>query len=119
MSLFPDPVWPVVLLAVVQAVDAALCVKPVDWPVAQCLRGVNFPQRWWWVFPWIKTAAALGLLAGIWVPALGAVTAVALVLYFALALGYHVRARNFGIFFGSAVGMFALCSAVLWWSFVA
>ncbi|GAB3166305.1 DoxX family protein [Myceligenerans halotolerans] len=119
MSLLPDPVWPVVLLAVAQAVDAAICVKPRDWPVGQCLRGVNFPEHWWWVLPWIKAAAALGLVAGIWVPGLGAVTAVALVVYFVLALGFHVRARDFGIFFASAVGMFVLCSAVLWWSFLA
>lgn len=119
MDLLPDPIWPVVVLAVVQAVDAAISIKPVDWPVRQCLTGVNVPQRWWWVFPWVKGASALGLVAGIWVPALGTVTAVALVAYFVLALVAHVRARNFGIFFASAVSMFVACSAVLWFSFAA
>ncbi|MBL0885754.1 DoxX family protein [Myceligenerans indicum] len=118
MDLLPHPVWPVALLALVQALDAAICIKPVDWPVRQCLRGVDFPERWWWVLPWIKTAAATGLVAGIWLPGLGTATTVALVVYFALAITVHLRTRNVGVFFAGAVAMFGICAAVLWWSFL-
>jgi hypothetical protein len=118
MSLLPDPVWPVLVLALISAGDAAMCVRPVAF-IADCLRGVNVPERYWWVFPPIKAAAAAGLVAGIWVPALGTVTAVALVVYFVLALAFHVRARDFGLYFASAVGMFVICCAVLAVSFIA
>ncbi|MCA5894055.1 DoxX family protein [Isoptericola sp. NEAU-Y5] len=118
MRLLPDPVWPVLLLALVSAVDAVLCIGPVRF-IADCFRDVHFPERWWWVTPWLKAAAALGLVVGIWVPLLGTVTSVALVVYFALALGFHVRARDFGRnFFVNATGMFLLCIFVLWFSFV-
>ena len=117
MRWLPDPVWPVVVLALISAVDAAMCVRPVAF-IAQCFRDVNFPERWWWVTPWLKAAAAVGLVAGIWVPVLGTVTSLALVAYFVVALTFHVRARDFGRnFFVNATGMFLLCGFVLWFSF--
>ena len=118
MATLPDPVWPVLVLAFVSAGDALLCVRPAAF-IAQCFRDVNFPERWWWVMPWIKAAAAAGLVAGIWIPYLGLVTAVCLVVYFVLALTFHVRARDFGRnFFVNAPGMFLLCLFVLWFSFL-
>ena len=118
MRLLPDPAWPVLVLALITAVDAVLCIRPVRF-VAECFRDVRFPERWWWVTPWVKAAATLGLVAGIWVPLLGTATSVALVVYFVVALTFHVRARDFGRnFFVNATGMFLLCVFVLWFSFV-
>lgn len=110
---FPDPWWPVVVLAVVCAVDAVLCLRPVAF-IADCFRDVGFPQRWWWVMPVIKFAAAAGLTAGIWVPWLGLVTSSCLVAYFVLAIAAHLRARDLGRnLFVNALGMWVLCVAVL------
>ena len=50
-----------------------------------------------WLIP-IKVAAVLGLLSGKRWPRFGALTGVATVLYFVIATGYHVRAKD------SAVG---------------
>lgn len=118
MRWLPDPVWPVLVLALITAVDGLMCVRPVAF-IAQCFRDVRFPERWWWVVPWVKAAAVAGLVAGIWVPVLGTVTSAALVAYFVVALTFHVRARDFGRnFWLNAIGMFLICVFVLWWSFL-
>ena len=114
----PDPVWPIVVLALVQVGDAALCIRPVSF-VARCFEDVGFPRRWWWVMPPLKVAAAAGLIAGIWIPNLGTLTSAALVAYFIVAIGMHVRARDFGRnLFINATGMLVLCVAVFIGCFV-
>ncbi|WP_262852652.1 DoxX family protein [Mumia quercus] len=118
MNALPDPVWPVVVLAVISAVDAVLCIGPVAF-VRACLTDVRFPARYWWVLTPVKLAAAAGLVAGIWIPYLGAVTTVALIAYFLVALTMHARARDFGRnMLVNATGMLVLCVATLWWSFL-
>lgn len=116
--MLPDPIWPVLVLAAIQLVDAALSYRPVAF-VAKCFDDVRFPRRWWWIFTPIKVAAAVGLVAGIWVPYLGLVTTSALVLYFVLAIGMHVRARDLGRnLFVNATGMLVVCVTTLVWSFL-
>ena len=116
--MLPEPVWPVVLLAVIQLADGVMCLKPVGF-IARCLTNVRFPRRYWrWLSP-LKFAAALGLLAGIWIPYLGAVTCAALVLYFVVAVTMHVRARDLGRdLFLNATGMLLICLATLVFSFL-
>lgn len=111
--MMPDPVWPVLVLALIQLVDGLLCLKPVA-PIAQCFTDVGFPRRFWWLFPVIKFSAVAGLVGGLWIPGLGLVTSAALVAYFLLAVGAHVRARDLGRnLFVNALGMLAICVAVL------
>ena len=112
MSALPDPMWPVLGLAFIQLVDAVLCLRPVT-PIADCFEAVHFPRRLWWVFPVVKFAATAGLLVGLWVPWLGLVTCLALVLYFVLAVAAHVRVRDFSRnLFVNAAGMLVICAAV-------
>lgn len=118
MGSLPDPVWPVLVLAAIQLVDAVLSFRPVAF-VATCFDDVGFPREWWWIFTPIKVAAAAGLIAGIWIPYLGLVTAIALIAYFVVAIGMHVRARDFGRnLFVNATGMLVVCVATLVWSFL-
>ncbi len=113
-----DPIWPLFVLAAIQLVDAAACVKPIV-PVAQCFDDVGFPRRFWWVFTPIKVTAGLGLLAGVWVPEIGLAACLGLVLYFLLAIGAHVRARDFGRnLFVNAIGMLALTVGTAYMSFL-
>ncbi|TDC92494.1 hypothetical protein E1292_41720 [Nonomuraea deserti] len=95
MFALPDPIWPVAVLAVIQAGDGAMCVKPLPF-IATCFENVNFPRHLWWLTPPIKFAAAAGLALGIWVPYLAAVTCAAVVLYFVVAIVMHVVAKDFG-----------------------
>jgi hypothetical protein len=111
MTLLPDPIWPVIVLAVISAVDGVLCLKPVRF-IADCFEDVGWPRRLWWVMPPIKFAAAGGLVLGIWVPGLAALTTACLVAYFVVAISMHVRARDLGRnLFLNATGMLLLCVA--------
>lgn len=119
MSALPDPVWPVLGLAIIQLVDAVLCLRPPA-VIAACFDAVGFPSRLRWVFPVVKFAAVTGLLAGLRVPWLGLVTSLALVLYFVLAVAAHVRVRDFSRnLFLNATGMLVICVAVTAVSFAA
>lgn len=118
MELLPNPVWPVVVLAVITAVDGILCIGPARF-IADCFRDVGWPQRYWWTIAPIKFAAVIGLIAGIWIPFLGLLTTVCLVLYFIVAISMHIRARDFGRnLFLNATGMLLICVAVLVFSFL-
>jgi hypothetical protein len=118
VAMLPEPIWPVVVLAVIQLVDGVLCLRPVDF-IARCLTNVRFPRRYWrWLSP-LKFAAACGLLVGIWIPYVGVVTAAALVLYFVVAVIMHVRAGDLGRdLFLNATGMLLLCLATWVFAFL-
>ena len=83
------------LLAAAQAGDAVICAIPVR-TVTECLDDVGLPKRSRWIFPVIKAASAVGLLSVFRFPALARLTTLMLTVYFALAVGAHVRARDFG-----------------------
>jgi len=111
MTLLPDPVWLVLVLAFVSFVDGLLCIKPVPF-IAQCFEDVRWPRKYWWMAAPIKFAATAGLLLGIWIPGLAALTTACLVLYFVVAISMHIRARDFGRnLFVNATGMLLLCVA--------
>lgn len=107
------PWWPLAGLAAIQLGDAAMCLKPAGF-IRACLTDVRFPRRYWRLLPVLKTAAAVGLIAGIWIEPLAVVTAAALVAYFVVAIGFHLHARDFGRnLFVNATGMLVLCTFVL------
>ncbi len=78
-----------------QAFDAAISVQPIP-PIAKALDAVDFPQDGRWIFPVVKGASAIGLVGGIRFPWLAKLTLVMLTIYFTLAVGAHVRARDMG-----------------------
>lgn len=103
--------WPLGGLAVIQVIDAALCRKPVSF-IAGCLDDVHFPRRLWPILSPLKFAAAAGLLVGIRFKPLAVLTAGCLIGYFVVAIGMHVRARDFGRnLFVNALGMLVLCTS--------
>lgn len=118
MTLLPDPIWPVIVLAAISVVDGILCLKPAAF-IAQCFEDVRWPRRYWWLMSPIKFAAGAGLIAGIWIPGLGLLTTACLVLYFLVAIAMHIRARDFGRnLFLNATGMLVICVATLVYSFL-
>lgn len=113
VTSLPAPIWPVLVLAAISAVDAVLCLKPAEF-IAQCFTNVGFPRRYWPLMPVIKFAATAGLVAGLWVPVLGILTTGCLVLYFLIAIAMHVRMRDLGRnLFLNATGMLTICTATL------
>jgi hypothetical protein len=73
---------------------------------------VGVPLKYFPLLAVCEFAGALGLLAGIWWPALGVAAAIGLVLYFVGAVASHLRVGDSkGI--GPAVFMFVLAAGVL------
>lgn len=88
-----DPVWPVLVLAVVTAADGIACLGPIPF-IREALDRVDCPEPVRKALPWVKFAATIGLVMGLWVPVLGLITSGCLVAYFAIATWMHIRARD-------------------------
>ncbi|MFD5175092.1 DoxX family protein [Nocardia sp. NPDC058379] len=53
------------------------------------------PPTWWTPLGLAKAAGAIGLIIGLWIPALGITAAIALILYFLGAVITVLRARSY------------------------
>jgi DoxX-like family len=80
-------------LAAFHAVDAVACGVQVA-PIRKSLDTVGLPENIRPVLPAVKAAAAVGLLSVTRFPALARLTTAMLTLYFALAVGAHIRVRD-------------------------
>lgn len=80
-------------LAVFQVVDAAACAAQLP-PIKKSLDTVECPDNVRRILPVVKVASAVGLLSVRWFPGLARLTTAMLTLYFALAVGAHVRVRD-------------------------
>lgn len=119
MTFVPDPWWPQTVLAAVLLGDALLSLRPPRF-IRDCLDGVGFPREWWWTLIAIKTLAACGLVAGIWIPGVGLAANIGAVAYFACAAAAHLRARFLGpAFWANCLGMLLLSIASLALSYAA
>ena|ERR1700675_3368735 len=80
-------------LAAFHAVDAVGCAVQVA-PIKKILDDLGVPEDIRPVFPVVKGAAAIGLASVTRFPALARLTTAMLTLYFILAVGAHVRAKD-------------------------
>ncbi|MBT2401333.1 DoxX family protein [Streptomyces sp. ISL-100] len=83
-----------VLAAAMTGFSAASVFFRAKW-VVEPLADYSVPQSWW---PWLgaaKAAGAAGLLAGLFVPVIGVLAGIGLVLYFAGAVVTVIRARSY------------------------
>ncbi|WP_293783129.1 DoxX family protein [uncultured Aeromicrobium sp.] len=118
MILLPGLWWVPAALAFVLLADAALSIRPAAF-IRECLNGVRFPHEWWSTLIVIKTLAAAGLIAGIWVPGVGLAANVGVIVYFLCAAGAHLRARFLGpAFWINCLGMLTLAALALVLSFM-
>lgn len=99
-------------LAAFHAADAVACGIHVPY-IKRDLDRLGCPEKVQNALPAIKGAAALGLLAGLKLRPLGAVTATALVAYFGAAEGFHLRARDPAIRFVPAATIGGLSAIAL------
>jgi len=98
-------------LAAFQAFDAVVCGIPVAY-IEKSFDTLEVPQRIRWVFPTVKAASAVGLLAAGRFPALARLTTFMLTIYFVLAVGAHVRVKDTVIGTVPAAGFLALYAAM-------
>jgi hypothetical protein len=80
-------------LAAFHAVDAVACGVQVA-PIKKTLDDLGVPDDVRRALPVVKVAAAIGLVSVTRFPALARLTTAMLTLYFALAVGAHIRARD-------------------------
>lgn len=80
-------------LAAFHAVDAVACGVQVA-PIKKLVDDLGVPDEVRRVLPVVKAAAAVGLLSVTRFPALARLTTAMLTLYFVVALGAHIRARD-------------------------
>ncbi|KFU78557.1 DoxX-like family protein [Amycolatopsis lurida] len=78
--------------AIMAAFSAASIFFRAQW-VVQPLADYGVPRGWWTPLGGAKAAGALGLIAGLWVPALGVAAGIGLVLYFTGAVITVLRAH--------------------------
>lgn len=85
-----------ILLALALSASATLTFTR-NAAVTASMGKVGVPDSW---FPWLaslKAAGAAGLVAGLVVPLIGLAAAVGVVLYFAGAVIFHIRVKDFEI----------------------
>jgi hypothetical protein len=73
---------------------------------------LRFPEELRFLFPIIKFASVLGLVMGVRWRWMGRLTSAALVLYFMLAVAFHLRAKDPPSRYPAALGMLAWSFAV-------
>src|SRR6266404_6219745 len=101
----------VTILAAAANIFSATCdfVRYKQVSIAMARAGVS--ESWMTPLGVLKTAGALGLLAGIGVPPIGTAAAVGLVLFFVAAIITHLRAHDYS--FGLAIVFLLLAVAAL------
>ncbi|WP_306364570.1 DoxX family protein [Nocardia sp. CC227C] len=75
--------------------SAFALLRRVSW-VADPLVRYGVPRTWWTPLGLIKAAGAAGLLAGLFVPVIGILAAIGLILYFLGAIVTVLRAGSYG-----------------------
>lgn len=98
-------------LAAFQAADAVGCAIPVPF-ITKALDDLEVPERIRWILPVVKAAAAAGLLSVTRFPWLARLTTAMLTVYFALAVGAHIRAQDRMINAGPAAAFLATFAAM-------
>lgn len=98
-------------LAAMQAGDAVACIGPIP-PVRAALDAVGLPENVRPVLPVVKAASAVGLLSVYRIPALARLTTFMLTVYFSLAVGAHIRAKDWSPGLVAASSLLAVFSAM-------
>lgn len=82
-----------VALAAIQAADAVACAVPIA-PIEKAFDDVGLAPELRPIIPVVKAASAIGLLSVVRFPALARLTTFMLTVYFVLAVGSHIRAKD-------------------------
>jgi len=107
-----------IVLIVVLGADAAACVKPIKY-IRDDLERLGCTETQIRIIPAAKGLALVGLIAGLWVPALGVAACIGLLVYFGFAFWFHARANDPIAKYIPAAGFTALVAAALIFSYAA
>ncbi|QOV37013.1 DoxX family protein [Streptomyces ferrugineus] len=105
-----------VLAALMAGFSGIVLLLRAQW-IVEALTDYRVPRAWWTWLGLAKTAGAVGLLAGLFVPVIGVLAGSGLVLYFAGAAITVARARRYAhipfplVYAAPVVGALALAHA--------
>ncbi|MGZ8802609.1 MAG: DoxX family protein [Mycobacterium sp.] len=99
------------LLAAIQAGDAVACAVPIA-PIEKTFDDIGLAPELRKIIPFVKVASAIGLLSVYRFPGLARLTTVMLTVYFVLAVGFHIKARDWSPGLVAASSFLALYGAM-------
>lgn len=99
------------LLAALQAGDAVACAVPIA-PIEKAFDDVGLAPELRPLIPWVKAASAVGLLSVFRFPWLARLTTFMLTVYFVLAVGSHIRVKDWSPGLVAASSFLALFGAM-------
>jgi hypothetical protein len=81
--------------------------------VVTTLTGIGVPLEWFPQLAAVEIAGAIGLLAGLFVPAIGVAAAIGVILYYIGAVSFHVRAHDTALAPPVVIGLLGVAALVL------
>jgi len=109
--------WLAIILIVIMAGDAVGCAIPIQY-IKDDLDRLGCSPTLQRIIPVVKFLAVAGLVIGLWVPWLGALACIGMLLYFIVAFGFHARAKDPAAKYVPAAGFTLLILAVLVFSYL-
>ncbi|MET9557320.1 DoxX family protein [Streptomyces sp. NPDC006645] len=76
---------------------SAFFMSTRDPKITDSMKALGVPDSWLPRLASLKAAGAIGLIVGFWVPFIGMAAAVGVFLYFAGAVIYHIRAKDYAL----------------------
>jgi hypothetical protein len=77
------------------------------------MRKANVPESWLYVLGTLKAAGAVGLVVGFFVPLIGVLASIGLVLFFISAIITHLRVRDYSFGLAAVFLLLAVSSFIL------
>jgi hypothetical protein len=102
-----------VVLAVILVASGGAKLTKQPRVVEGITEAVGVPLSWYPALASAEIAGAVGLIAGLWIPALGVAAATGVVLYFTGAVIAHLRAHDRAFAAPVALGLMAVAALVL------
>jgi hypothetical protein len=106
--------YAVVAIALSAALVASAVAKLTKQPrIVDGISGLGVPLSWFPGLAAAEIAGAIGLIIGLWVPALGIAAGIGVVAYFVGAVTFHVRANDRDLVAPAVLGLVAVAATVL------
>ena len=106
--------YAVVAIALAAALVMSATAKLTRQPrIVEAIAGLGVPVSWFPPLAAAEIAGAVGLVVGLWVPAVGIAAGIGVVLYFVGAVTFHVRANDRELAAPVVLGLLAVAATVL------
>ncbi len=105
------------VLIVVLAADSVACAIPIPYIKTEFER-LHCSATHMKIIPTVKVLAVAGLIFGLWVPWIGALACIGMLIYFGFAFWFHYQANDPVAKYLPAIGFALLIAAALFLSYI-